>query len=277
MNSSSFNLQQITSSFEEASYEFQNAIPFPYIIIDNFLPKDLAEMVLKEHIELSDSDWGHYNHYNEVKKGLTNLSKMGANTQFLISELNSDTFLKALSNLTGVEKLIADPELDGGGLHSIARGGFLNIHTDFLSHTSNPNWSRQLNLLIYLNKDWRKEWNGNLGLWTRDMKTCIHSIEPIFNRCVIFRTKDPSFHGHPEPLKCPPEIERRSLALYYYKLETDNLKLKPTDYRAPKGSPITHHALVYIDKQALRGYSFHKRYGLINEKSIQKILRRLKK
>ena len=37
-----------------------------------------------------------------------------------------------------------------------------------------------------------------------------------FNKLVIFNTTDFSFHGHPEPLKCPDNVTRKSLALYYY-------------------------------------------------------------
>ena len=33
---------------------------------------------------------------------------------------------------------------------------------------------------------------------------------------VIFNTTDFSYHGHPEPLKCPDGVMRNSLALYYY-------------------------------------------------------------
>ena len=44
--------------------------------------------------------------------------------------------------------VIADPDLDGAGLHQIVRGGFLNVHTDFQSHVVNSDWSRQINLLI---------------------------------------------------------------------------------------------------------------------------------
>jgi hypothetical protein len=33
---------------------------------------------------------------------------------------------------------------------------------------------------------------------------------------VIFSTTDFSYHGHPEPLNCPDNRSRRSLALYYY-------------------------------------------------------------
>jgi len=32
------------------------------------------------------------------------------------------------------------------------REGFLNLHVDFLSHTKNRHWSRQVNLLLYLNQ-----------------------------------------------------------------------------------------------------------------------------
>jgi hypothetical protein len=38
----------------------------------------------------------------------------------------------------------------------------------------------------------------------------------VFNRCVLFNTTDFSFHGHPDPLRCPEGMTRKSLALYYY-------------------------------------------------------------
>jgi hypothetical protein len=39
---------------------------------------------------------------------------------------------------------------------------------------------------------------------------------PVFNRMVIFNTTDLSYHGHPDPLNCPEDRSRRSLALFYY-------------------------------------------------------------
>src|SRR5262249_20232390 len=39
---------------------------------------------------------------------------------------------------------------------------------------------------------------------------------PTFNRCVVFNTDATSFHGHPDPLACPADVTRRSIALYYY-------------------------------------------------------------
>jgi len=42
------------------------------------------------------------------------------------------------------------------------------------------------------------------------------SIAPLINRCVIFNTDSDSFHGHPDPLKTPEDVTRKSIALYYY-------------------------------------------------------------
>jgi hypothetical protein len=53
------------------------------------------------------------------------------------------------------------------------------------------------------------------------MERKVVTVEPVFNRMVIFTTSDTSYHGHPEPLRCPPGRSRRSLALYYYALPAD--------------------------------------------------------
>ena len=71
-------------------------------------------------------------------------------------------------------------------------------------------------MLIYLNKDWKKAWGGDLELWPADMTKRAKAIAPLAGRCVIFSTTDQSFHGHPEPLACPADRTRKSIALYYY-------------------------------------------------------------
>jgi hypothetical protein len=103
----------------------------------------------------------------------------------------------------------------GGGFHEISTGGLLGVHADFRLHRR-LNLSRRLNMLIYLNRDWRIEWGGQLGLWDRTGKREIQKIDPLFNRCVVFNTDAHSYHGHPEPLKCPSDVTRKSIALYYY-------------------------------------------------------------
>ena len=125
------------------------------------------------------------------------------------------TFLQFLSEVTGIPNLISDPGFEGGGLHQIVRGGKLGVHADFNRHRD-YGLDRRLNLLLYLNKDWREEYGGNLELWDRDMIQCEARVAPLFNRVMVFGTTDFTFHGHPDPLQCPEGMTRKSMALYYF-------------------------------------------------------------
>ncbi|MGH2611796.1 MAG: 2OG-Fe(II) oxygenase, partial [Rhabdochlamydiaceae bacterium] len=75
---------------------------------------------------------------------------------------------------------------------------------------------RRINVLVYLNKSWKDEYGGHFELWDRDMKNCVNKVPPTYNTMAIFSTTDFSYHGHPDPLQCPQDMSRKSLALYYY-------------------------------------------------------------
>ena len=149
------------------------------------------------------------------KRALSRRQELGSATLALIDMLNGQEFIRWLEWLTGIAGLRPDPGLAGGGVHRIGRGGFLKIHTDFNWHRG-LQMHRRVNLLLYLNEGWRGEWGGALELWREDMSACAVEILPLFNRMVIFSTTDRSYHGHPEPLSCPEDITRDSIALYYY-------------------------------------------------------------
>jgi Rps23 Pro-64 3,4-dihydroxylase Tpa1-like proline 4-hydroxylase len=111
--------------------------------------------------------------------------------------------------------LLPDPYYTGGGLHQIRPGGLLEVHADFSYHTK-LRLDRRINVLIYLNKDWKEEYGGHFELWDREVTRAVKKILPIFNRCAIFSTTSTSFHGHPLPLACPADRNRKSIATYYY-------------------------------------------------------------
>jgi Rps23 Pro-64 3,4-dihydroxylase Tpa1-like proline 4-hydroxylase len=140
---------------------------------------------------------------------------VGLETSRLINFLNAGPFIKYLESLTGITGLIADPSYFGGGLHKIQSGGYLEMHVDF-NHLKRYNLERRINLLLYLNKDWKDSYHGELELWDRPSKTKQLAIQPLFNRCVIFSTTNESMHGHPVALATPKGVERMSIALYYY-------------------------------------------------------------
>src|SRR5262249_6397264 len=146
-----------------------------------------------------------------------------------------------------------------GGMHQSVRGGFLNVHADFTVHPQHVNWRRRLNVIVYLNQDWKEEYNGHLELWSRDMTRCVKRVTPVFNRWVLFATDDTSFHGHPVPLACPPSLTRKSLALYYYTKETAKLRVRSTEYRGRPGDSLFRRAAIRTSTVALRYYGAMKR------------------
>lgn len=254
--------------------EFRAADPFPHVVIDNFLSLAACDALLNDFQRLQDPDsWGHYIHYTERKLAMRDHALMGAGTRAIIDELSSPRFIAWLERITGIAGMLPDPELDGGGLHLIPSGGHLNVHVDYLAHPTQRTWSRQLNLLLYLNTEWQPAWNGSLEFWDAEMTHCVKAIAPVFNRCVIFHTQPGSYHGHPTPLACPPEVSRKSLALYYFRDEHRALSVVPTHYHARPDDNATTRAMIWLDRQMLAVHARLKRMGL-RDGIVQKILKR---
>ncbi len=207
--------KRIAKLGEERAVEYQTAEPFPHIVIDDFLPVEPLENALKDFPSPRGVRWTGYDGEHERKLEYNSAERLPISLRSVLYFLNSPIALSFLETITGIKGLIADPYYIGGGLHQSERNGFLNIHADFNKLTK-LNLDRRLNLIIYLNKDWKEEYGGHLELWDREMKECKKKILPVFNRCVIFSTTDFSYHGHPVPLTCPEDHTRKSIATYYY-------------------------------------------------------------
>jgi Rps23 Pro-64 3,4-dihydroxylase Tpa1-like proline 4-hydroxylase len=200
---------------ESAHTIYANAKPFPHIVLDDFFDPEVVDGLLEEFPKPDAIRWQRFDNANEIKLASAADASFGPLTRLFLYHLNSITFLEFLSRVTGVDKLIPDPQFEGGGLHQIVRGGKLGVHADFNKHAV-YGLDRRLNLLLYLNKNWREEYGGHLQLWDRNMTRCEAKVAPIFNRVMIFSTTDFTYHGHPDPLECPEGITRKSLALYYF-------------------------------------------------------------
>jgi hypothetical protein len=210
-----FPSERLQAWAERYRQSFASATPFAHAILDDVLAKEVLDVVIDEFPAPDAIRWNLHRHDHSEKLASGEEEHLGDVTRALIHEMNGPRFLTFLETLTGIEGLIPDPWLLGGGLHQLRRGGFLDIHADFNFH---PKWGldRRLNVLLYLNRGWQPEWNGQLELWDAAMRSCCRTIAPIANRIVIFATTDTSFHGHPAPLQCPDHVTRKSLALYYY-------------------------------------------------------------
>jgi len=208
-------LSRMAKLAKSACATYANAKPFPHVVFDNFLDPALLDLILAEFPNPAEIQWQRFDNAQEIKLASATESSFGPVTRLLLYHLNSITFLEFLSSVTGIANLIPDPCFDGGGLHQIMPGGKLAVHADFNKH---PRYGldRRLNALLYLNKDWREEYGGHLELWDRGMTRCEEKILPVFNRFMVFGTTDFTFHGHPDPLRCPEGMTRKSLALYYF-------------------------------------------------------------
>lgn len=223
-------LQEIARSRHE---EYVCAEPFPHAVFDGLFPEAALLRILEEFPDPGAIDWQRFHSPREVKLASTRETQLGDFTRHFVWELNSSVFIRFLERLSGIQGLIPDPHLGGGGLHQIERGGFLKIHADFNRHLG-LNLDRRVNLLLFLNRDWREEYGGHLELWDREMKRCVRRILPVFNRMVVFSSTDHSFHGHPDPLTCPKGWTRKSIAMYYY---TNG---RPADEVSPDHTTVFH-------------------------------------
>jgi Rps23 Pro-64 3,4-dihydroxylase Tpa1-like proline 4-hydroxylase len=264
-------LDQWRQTAEDKAATYSNAAPYPHIQLDNFLDGQAAKQAMHAFPPVKGEGWIHYLHVNEKKHGLNKIDRIPPYLQKVIKTLNSDEFIQQLSVLTGIPGLKADPSLEGGGLHQSQRGGYLNIHADFTVHPHKRNWRRRVNLLVYLNEGWQPEYKGDLELWTRDMKSCEKKISPIFNRCVIFNTDEDSYHGLPEPIECPDDMTRKSIALYYFTEEATAPKKRATNYKARPDDGFKA-IFIYLDKQLVNVYNSVKGILGINDDFVSKVL-----
>jgi len=211
-----FSPRYLPRPVEHYADEFAKATPFHHVVIDDFLPKEVAEDLHRDFVETPRERFHLFRKDGYADKFvLKEVEQMNPYTRLFFGEMNAAPMIRFLETVSGITSLIPDPYFTGGGFQEIQPGGALAVHADF-------NWNgelqlyRRVNALIYLNKDWKPEYNGDLQLWNADATVCEKRVYPIFNRCVVFETTSTNFHGHPLPLHCPPGMTRKAAALFYY-------------------------------------------------------------
>jgi Rps23 Pro-64 3,4-dihydroxylase Tpa1-like proline 4-hydroxylase len=233
-------LQALGERKEELRQNWAAKKTFGYLVIEDFLPPEFAEEILAAYPRPGTDEWDSTTYIHQRNK-LTQTHGFAEPIARFFRLTAAPEFRALFSEVTGIRDLIDDPELVGGGLHQILRGGFLDVHVDYNFHPKTK-LHRRLNLLLYLNKDWREEYEGYLELWDLDADAQLEKIAPLFNRAVIFETNEVSYHGHPKPLNGPPEVTRKSLAIYYYTKERDDATVAPE------------HNTLYKQTTGIKGY-----------------------
>ena len=264
----------LESDLDAAAASYAAADPFPHTVIDDVLRPEVFDKAVAEFPGMKDEFWKGYLHVNETKYSNTEPDTWGPTLHDVAQEFCSPRFVAYLEKLTGVSNLIPDWTMDGGGLHQTLRGGHLNIHADFTTHHTHENWARRVNILLYLNEEWPDEWGGKLELWDRNMQQCRARVTPAGNRMLVFSTAYDTFHGHPDGLTCPPDVARRSMALYYFTEEEGTIR-RATNYQARPDESRARRAAIAADRTALDIYDRLKRRLGISDERVNKVLARV--
>lgn len=199
---------------EELGKEFWGASPFPVLVIDDFLNEDVAEGLLEEFPAVDAMPKSRDYMFGE-KHELSSVAEQGPTSKAFYDALLGEEFKEFLKKMSGKD-LFVDPAFHGGGFHQSGDGGFLDTHLDFNMHPLHSNWLRTINILLYLNKDWKEEYDGRLLIKSSpDGET--RGIAPLFNRGLLMLTDDHSYHGF-KKMSLPPGVTRKSIATYAYEL-----------------------------------------------------------
>lgn len=193
--------------------DFLAARPFPHVVLEDFVTRGPDE-VLPSFPPLDWTEWQvQGDAYQAGKRACSDIEKLEGAAKGILQEVQGPKFLEFLEALTGIQKLLVDPHLAGGGLHCTGPGGKLSPHLDFHFYKKLSLY-RRLNVLIFLNPAWSEADGGLLQLFDRKTETPTVSVVPRYGTCVIFRTDDQSLHGV-TPIAATAE-PRRSVAAYYY-------------------------------------------------------------
>ncbi len=222
--------------FDELFRRYSSASPYPWISIDNFLKPDFADALAASYPSYEDAlklGGREFKAINETRKTqVVDADKYPEPVLKVHQLFASDAWLELVSKLTGIPRVLADPDMNGGGMHLYASGALLDVHVDF-NYVEKKQWHRRLNILLFLNKDWQAEWGGQFEIWNSDVSELGAALEPVFNRCVLFETSEMSYHGV-RKVNCPADVTRNSFAAYYYTKE------------APQGWDGSTHSTVFI-------------------------------
>lgn len=234
--------QSTLESTEQLAETFTQAEPFSHLVIEDFFAADFCQALLNEFPAFEKERARNENGTIGGKAVQPKVRNLGEHYRALDQLVSSPDFLQWLSRATDIPDLIYDPDYFGGGTHENRHGQDLDPHVDFNRHPV-TNYHRRLNLIVYLNHEWSKDWGGaiefhqNPRLDPTDNR--ITQVLPLFNRCVIFATHDHSWHGF-ERINLPEADadprSRKSVALYFYS------KTRPShEYKG-------RHSTIYVDR-----------------------------
>lgn len=197
---------------EELKHEFNSAKPCKHVVLPDFLEEDFATS-LYENFPKMDVLKVKRKSINENKNEDYHFERFHPDFSKIKAALAHPDFIKNVEYITGLENLVTTNDALGAGVHQGANGSYVDIHIDS-NYNAKENLWRRLNLLVYLNKNWKPEYGGDLELWDQKMTKCEKTVPCDWNRAVIFLTDETTPHGYSK-ITVPEGETRKSFYTYY--------------------------------------------------------------
>jgi Rps23 Pro-64 3,4-dihydroxylase Tpa1-like proline 4-hydroxylase len=252
-----FDYEQFSCMVKDVADLYNKKFPYPFMYFDDLFDNELMDKVnleidknvfVKDEREINNIEI-------KTRSDFEDNESIPPYSKLVFDVLNGGKFLGLVSLLTGINGLISDPYFDGGGINIIKNDGTLAVHVDGTTQ-HRMNICRRINAIVFLNDEWREDWNGLHEQWDFLDKNlspldenqrwcCVRKILPKKNRLLIFTTNDHSWHGHAGVLNEPKNIQRRSLITYYY---TNGRPKSDLIFKEPHGALFINNNLTLTNK-----------------------------
>ena len=197
--------------------------PWSHGYSESFVDDEFAKKMNKEFPKWDSPIWDKWGKVFDTeygyKKMLADKSAMPPSIFSFIEQLESQEFISKVSEATGIDDLLIDDELYGGGLFLHPTGSHLTTHVDF-NFNNDIKLYRAVNLLYYMSDDCE---GGDFELYDTDLQKQ-KSVPPKLNTCILFATNNKTYHGVNKVISG----YRKLLSLWYYTKEpTKDLSEQP--------------------------------------------------
>ena len=196
--------------------------PYPYLIIDNFLPeKDFTNLKneLNENVNIKQKTFNTPLENKSIYKPFLKKKETNKLVDLMGSEFIKNIISKKIGNFNILS--MGDTEDFSGycPYHITNNGGFLGSHVDH-SHIKNGDFCHIANTIFYASNSWDEKWGGETILFSKNGYKEKVIIKPIPNRLIIFFHTSNSFHGV-RKYNSHLNIERRTFYHDYYIKKTE--------------------------------------------------------
>ena len=242
--------------FDIEPSDYQNRKPYPYTSKDGFFEESFAKALQGEILQIPLSDFDEYRNPCERKRTFRNKEDLPPFCKEFFARMTSPEMVAHLSKLSGVS-LVCDDYKQYWGIHIFDDDSKLAVHVDAGIHPKNG-LKKQVTFGYYVSLDWQPEYGCELEIWRGDSaasedpavyELCT-TIQPLFNRAVLFTCNDYSWHGvSNQSSEKPASVKRIFLTISYLSETNTDLNKRTRAYFVPRPTDENREEILEFSKK----------------------------